>query len=148
MVYFLCNGQFHQLQSNKSSKPNKTVPQLDFCLMWYHFTCIVCAFLPWRALSLFLKECRLFLKGLMLGGFVMTHEDAGHFAAKHPADSALDEKISEAVRTNATNGKLSCSNASRIAKELQDASNNGKHPTELRLGPRLSNRWTAGNGLR
>jgi hypothetical protein len=118
MVYFLCNGQFHQLQSNKSSKPNKTVPQLDFCLMWYHFTCIVCAFLPWRALSLFLKECRLFLKGLMLGGFIMTHEDAGHFAAKHPADSALDEKISEAVRTNAPNGKLSCSNASRIANEL------------------------------
>jgi hypothetical protein len=59
-----------------------------------------------------------FLYGLILGGFVMTHEDAGHFAAKHPADSALDEKIAEAVRTNSPNGKLACSNASRIADEL------------------------------
>ncbi|MCP4197786.1 MAG: hypothetical protein GY762_11615 [Proteobacteria bacterium] len=48
----------------------------------------------------------------------MTHEDAGHFAAKHPADSSLDEKIAEAVRSSAPNGKLACSNASRIADEL------------------------------
>ena len=48
----------------------------------------------------------------------MTHEDAGHFAAKHPADTMLDEKIAEAIEAHAQGGKLSCANASRIASEL------------------------------
>ena len=48
----------------------------------------------------------------------MTHEDAGHFAAKHPADVELSEKIADAIRTSSADGRLSCANASRIANEL------------------------------
>ncbi len=48
----------------------------------------------------------------------MTHEDAGHFAAKHPDEVKLNEKIAEAIRARSPDGKLSCANASLIADEL------------------------------
>ncbi len=48
----------------------------------------------------------------------MAHEDAGHYAGKHPQGSQVDEKISAAVKEKATDGKLSCAGAERIAKDL------------------------------
>ena len=49
----------------------------------------------------------------------MTHEDAGHYGAKHPADRKLNEKIAGAVRKKNMDGKISCAEASRMAGQLQ-----------------------------
>jgi hypothetical protein len=49
----------------------------------------------------------------------MTHEDAGHYGAKHPVDRKLTEKIVGAVRKKSMDGKISCAEASRIAGQLQ-----------------------------
>ena len=49
----------------------------------------------------------------------MTHEDAGHYGAKHPADRKLNEKIAGAVRIKNMAGKISCAEASRMAGQLQ-----------------------------
>jgi hypothetical protein len=48
----------------------------------------------------------------------MTHEDAGHYRAKHPNGTKLDPKIAEAVKRKATNNKISCASAHKIADEL------------------------------
>ncbi len=48
----------------------------------------------------------------------MAHEDAGHYAGKHPQGTQADEKISAAVQEKATDGKLSCAGAERITKDL------------------------------
>ena len=48
----------------------------------------------------------------------MAHEDAGHYAGKHPQGTQADEKISAAVSKKATDGKLSCAAAERIAVDL------------------------------
>jgi hypothetical protein len=47
----------------------------------------------------------------------MTHEDAGHYAAKHKG-AKLNEKIAEKVREKMSNDTLSCSAAHVIAEEL------------------------------
>jgi hypothetical protein len=49
----------------------------------------------------------------------MTHHDAGHYKAKHPAGWKLNEKAAEAVREKAVDGKISCADAARIAGRLQ-----------------------------
>lgn len=49
----------------------------------------------------------------------MTHEDAGHYAAKHPAGSAADPIIAAAVNAKAEDGEVACADAHRIANELQ-----------------------------
>lgn len=48
----------------------------------------------------------------------MTHEDAGHYAAKHSPDTKLNEKIAEAVRLKLKAGKISCAAAHKIARDL------------------------------
>ena len=48
----------------------------------------------------------------------MAHEDAGHYAGKHPQGSQVDEKISAAVQEKAVDGKLSCADAEAIAGDL------------------------------
>ena len=49
----------------------------------------------------------------------MTHEDAGHYGAKHPAGRKLNEKTVEALQQKARDGKISCAAASLIADRLQ-----------------------------
>ncbi|WP_373499675.1 hypothetical protein [Desulfococcus sp.] len=48
----------------------------------------------------------------------MTHEDAGHYAAKHPKGAAPDARIAEALKTKVKDGKVSCAAAHGIAEEL------------------------------
>jgi len=48
----------------------------------------------------------------------MTHEDAGHYAAKH-SGAKLNEKIAEKVREKMSDGSLSCGSAHTIAAALK-----------------------------
>ncbi len=48
----------------------------------------------------------------------MGHEDAGHYASKHPQGSKVDERISAAIWEKAVDGKLSCADAETIAGDL------------------------------
>lgn len=48
----------------------------------------------------------------------MTHEDAGHYAMKHPADTKPDERIAAAVREKVSDGTIGCAAAFKIAEEL------------------------------
>jgi len=48
----------------------------------------------------------------------MTHEDAGHYAAKHPAGTVPEPAIAAAVRDRAEDGRLSCARAHAVAAEL------------------------------
>ena len=47
----------------------------------------------------------------------MTHEDAGHYRAKHPT-AKLDPKIAEAIKQKTEDGRITCSAAHKIAGEL------------------------------
>ncbi len=49
----------------------------------------------------------------------MTHEDAGHYAAKHPPEKKLNQEIAGAVSLKAVNGRISCSSAHKIAGSLK-----------------------------
>jgi hypothetical protein len=48
----------------------------------------------------------------------MTHEDAGHYAAKHPPGTRPDPAIAAAVLTRTENGLITCTDAHRIARDL------------------------------
>ncbi|MBW2340693.1 MAG: hypothetical protein JRF50_10190 [Deltaproteobacteria bacterium] len=48
----------------------------------------------------------------------MTHEDAGHYSAKHATDTKLDPKIAEAIRLKAVDGRITCAAAHKIAGKL------------------------------
>jgi hypothetical protein len=48
----------------------------------------------------------------------MTHEDAGHYRLKHPSDTKLNPRIAEAIKRKATNNKISCASAHKIADEF------------------------------
>ena len=47
----------------------------------------------------------------------MTHEDGGHYAAKHPA-GAVDPKISEQIGKREKQGRVTCAAAHEIARRL------------------------------
>ena len=49
----------------------------------------------------------------------MTHEDEGKYAAKHPSDTARNERIVKAIREESSGGALSCAMAEMISKELK-----------------------------
>ena len=49
----------------------------------------------------------------------MTHEDAGHYAMKHPENTKPDERIAAAVKRNVSGGMISCAAAFKIADELK-----------------------------
>lgn len=51
----------------------------------------------------------------------MTHEDAGHYAAKHPQDSKADPQIVELVKQKLKDNHLSCTAAHDIAEKLSIA---------------------------
>ena len=48
----------------------------------------------------------------------MTHENAGHYAKKHPADRKVKKEIVQAVKQKASDGEISCSAAHKIATSL------------------------------
>jgi hypothetical protein len=48
----------------------------------------------------------------------MAHEDAGKYAAKHPADTKLNVQIAEVIRQKSSAGKLACATGEKISKEL------------------------------
>jgi len=49
----------------------------------------------------------------------MTHEDAAHYAAKHPAGTVPDPAVAAAVQAQAVNGRLSCARAHAVCTELE-----------------------------
>ena len=55
----------------------------------------------------------------------MAHEDAGHYAAKHPAGTEADPEIKQALHQQIVDGKIGCAAAHAIAAELNVA------PTEI-----------------
>lgn len=58
----------------------------------------------------------------------MTHEDAGHYAKKHPAEQKVKPEITAAVKQRASDGALSCVAAHKIAVDL------GVPPAEIGVG--------------
>ncbi len=48
----------------------------------------------------------------------MTHEDAGHYAAKHPKGAVCDPRIAAVLRLKEKDGEISCAAAHAAAKEL------------------------------
>ncbi len=48
----------------------------------------------------------------------MTHEDAGHYAAKHPPGTELNPSVAEAVKQKGAGDSLSCAAAHAIAGNL------------------------------
>jgi len=58
----------------------------------------------------------------------MTHEDAGHYAKKHPGDRNVKPEITEAVKQRASNEAISCVAAHKIAADL------GVPPKEIGVG--------------
>jgi hypothetical protein len=51
----------------------------------------------------------------------VTHEDAGKYKAKHPADSAVDASIAAALEQKADGGRVTCAAAEEIAGILRVA---------------------------
>ncbi|MBN1548122.1 MAG: hypothetical protein JW902_15830 [Syntrophaceae bacterium] len=47
----------------------------------------------------------------------MAHQDKGHYAAKHPAATQLDEQIAELIRKKAKDNVITCVEAVSIAGE-------------------------------
>ncbi len=48
----------------------------------------------------------------------MTHEDAGHYAAKHPKGTKYDPQISEALKKKISDGRITCTAVHKIAENL------------------------------
>jgi hypothetical protein len=55
----------------------------------------------------------------------MAHEDAGHYAAKHPAGTACSPAVAAALRERAENSRVTCSAAMEVVKEF------GVDPSEV-----------------
>jgi len=49
----------------------------------------------------------------------MTHEDADHYAAKHPKGTTCDSQIAEALKQVISGGQITCAAAHNIAKQLK-----------------------------
>lgn len=47
----------------------------------------------------------------------MTHEDAGHYAAKHTEQSPIDSSLEKAIQEKAAKGQISCAAAHGIAQQ-------------------------------
>lgn len=46
----------------------------------------------------------------------MTHEDAGHYAKKHPRETVIDPNLAAAIKAKAEKGHISCAAAHGIAQ--------------------------------
>lgn len=55
----------------------------------------------------------------------MTHDDSGHYAAKHPPGTQVSPKIQQAVSDKLQNGRIACAVAHDIAQSLK------VHPKEI-----------------
>lgn len=51
----------------------------------------------------------------------MAHEDAGHYAAKHPEGTKLNSEIAGRVEAKVGDGRIACAAAHEVAEELQVA---------------------------
>jgi len=49
----------------------------------------------------------------------MTHEDAGHYAAKHPKGTTCDPQVTEALKQVVSGGRITCAAAHNIASQLK-----------------------------
>jgi len=49
----------------------------------------------------------------------MTHEDAGHYAAKHPQGTEPDTAVAAEIEKKVKNGTLSCAAAHAIAEKMK-----------------------------
>ena len=48
----------------------------------------------------------------------MAHQDKGHYAAKHPAETPVDEQITKLIAQQAKNDIITCSDAVAIAAAI------------------------------
>jgi len=48
----------------------------------------------------------------------MTHEDAGHYAAKHPGGTKPDPAIAEALKQKISDNRITCAAAFKVAEKL------------------------------
>ena len=48
----------------------------------------------------------------------MSHEDAGHYTSKHAPETQLNAQIAELVKQHISDGRITCSDAHRIAHKL------------------------------
>ena len=48
----------------------------------------------------------------------MTHEYSGKYAAKHPQDTPINERIAEMIRAKSQGNRLACGTAEMISNEL------------------------------
>jgi hypothetical protein len=51
----------------------------------------------------------------------MTHEDAGHYAKKHPEGTLCNPKIAELVKIKSKEKKITCAVAHKIAEDLKES---------------------------
>jgi hypothetical protein len=51
----------------------------------------------------------------------MTHEDRGHYAAKHPPDRSTNQKIVDALTSAVSDNTIPCAVAFRVAAELNES---------------------------
>lgn len=49
---------------------------------------------------------------------MMAHEDAGHYAAKHPQGTQINPQIAEQIKLKLVDGRISCAAAHNIAEHL------------------------------
>lgn len=48
----------------------------------------------------------------------MTHEDAGHYGAKHPSGTAYSPQVADALKEKAHDGRITCAAAHEVATSL------------------------------
>jgi len=46
----------------------------------------------------------------------MAHQDKGHYAAKHPVETRIDEQIAELIRQKAQENVITCADATSVAE--------------------------------
>jgi hypothetical protein len=51
----------------------------------------------------------------------MTHEDAGHYKAKHPDGTRFDPEIADALAGKVADGEVTCCTAHKVAQEFDVA---------------------------
>jgi hypothetical protein len=49
----------------------------------------------------------------------MTHEDEGHYRAKHPAGTSFDPEVADAVRRRAREGRITCEAAFEVVEAMK-----------------------------
>lgn len=55
----------------------------------------------------------------IFGVDLMTREDKGHYAKKHPSGSKIDQELAEAVQDRTVKGEIPCAVAFKIVNDLE-----------------------------